>query len=395
MAKLLNFREAEQKLKKLPIGTYKIIDIIKIIVSCQPLQKKGLFENSPFGSIVSKAYNDELFEKAIRDYFKQYCPEGLLDCYVELKYQRVVKLRKIIKHLEREDYKGERLFFDKALAGSIDIAIRPDGRAFVWDGFRRAILALLNGLRFVRCSITLHPEHYTNTMCEEKEAFWFKVRNGLDEKMPPEELFKSGIVYNDPDSLKVLKVIKDMGVDVVGTNPGYPELGGFKQFEDTVLGKSSCKIGDMDYLVQSSSKQKTAWPTKDGILGYLTCGQAKLIEALEKTDENGNLVLDFGIYITHPDKKGVCELTKKLVKFAGKHTDKDGKVAYKNEQDVLTKNRLSGKSIESVAYNIGNLVLGLDVTQKAALANELGLTEEEQETVAILPKVNPKKAIAA
>ena len=151
----------------------------------------------------------------------------------------------------------------------------------------------------------------------------------------------------------------------------------------------------MFVLHQSSSKQKTAWPTKDGILGYLTCGQAKLIEALEKTDENGNLVLDFGIYITHPDKKGVCELTKKLVKFAGKHTDKDGEVAYKNEQDVLTKNRLSGKSIESVAYNIGNLVLGLDVTQKAALANELGLTEEEQETVAILPKVNPKKAIAA
>ena len=29
MAKFLNFREAEQKLKKLPIGTYKIIDIIK------------------------------------------------------------------------------------------------------------------------------------------------------------------------------------------------------------------------------------------------------------------------------------------------------------------------------------------------------------------------------
>ena len=39
------------------------------------------------------------------------------------------------------------LGFNKMLAGSIDIAIRPDGRGFLWDGFRRALRRVSVGAR--------------------------------------------------------------------------------------------------------------------------------------------------------------------------------------------------------------------------------------------------------
>ncbi len=61
----------------------------------------------------------------------------LNDLWVDLNYQRKLKLKNLLNNLKsNKGYSTEK-------AGHIDIAIRPNGKAFVWDGFRRAVMALI------------------------------------------------------------------------------------------------------------------------------------------------------------------------------------------------------------------------------------------------------------
>mgnify|MGYP001173248423 FL=1 len=142
------------KLRTLPLGEHKLIEIIKIIVEATPYQKEGLFNNSPFGNIFNKEYDDTFYPEDIIKQLKELFPNGLEDLWVDITYQRVLKLKKIADHLRRKDMNGiEDLHFNKMLCGSIDIAVRPDGKGYIWDGFRRSIIALLNGKRFIKSSI--------------------------------------------------------------------------------------------------------------------------------------------------------------------------------------------------------------------------------------------------
>ena len=47
-------KEVERELRNLRLGEYKLLDIIKIIIKADQLQKEGLFEKGPFGSIVNE-----------------------------------------------------------------------------------------------------------------------------------------------------------------------------------------------------------------------------------------------------------------------------------------------------------------------------------------------------
>ena len=390
---MAHIKEVERKLKLLPIGEYKLIDIVKMIVEADQLQKEGLFEKSPFGRVVNTPYNDTFFKEDIIKELKSYFPNGLEDLWVDLTYQRVLKLKKIIEHLRRKDMNNiQRLYFNKMLAGAIDIAIRPNGRGYVWDGFRRAIIALLCGVRFIKNSIEEHEETISEADCKAIESFVFKIKNGLSESMPKEELYKSGIVHKEEESMKLYKVIVDMGVDVLGTNPGHPELGAFSEFQDTVL---RGKLSNNDYLVQFSRKQQVAWK-QDSLTGYLTCGGARLLDVLEQVDEDGNkLCRSIYFHTEHPNKRGTCEIEKALVAYAGRTVDEDGTVTYAHNQVDLCANRLAGKSVESVAYHIGNKVLGLNKAQLFELATALGFDVESSDTLNYLTINDSKKAIAA
>ena len=61
------------------------------------------------------------------------------ELYVDMTYQRRIRLAKIINKLKKVHG------FDNRVAGAIDIAIRPDGKVFVWDGLRRAIMVGMCG----------------------------------------------------------------------------------------------------------------------------------------------------------------------------------------------------------------------------------------------------------
>ena len=199
--------------------------------------------------------------------------------------------------------------------------------------------------------------------------------------MAKEELYKSGIVYQKEDALKLQKVIVEMCVDVLGTNPNNPELGAFSEFQDTVLKE---RLGSTDYLVQASFKQQKAWSSDPTLTGYLTCGLAKFLDTLDKEDEDGNLLCpSIDIHTSHPNLQGTCEVEEALVKYAKEHKQTD-----------LCANRLAGMSIESVAFNIGRLVMGLSKSQQFELLTALGF-ESDSELMNQLTLVPTKKALAA
>ena len=58
---------------------------------------------------------------------------ALSELYVDMTYQRRIRLTKIINKLRKHGG------FSQDGAGTIDVAERPDGRKMVWDGFRRCL----------------------------------------------------------------------------------------------------------------------------------------------------------------------------------------------------------------------------------------------------------------
>ena len=368
-------------LRTLPLGDHRLISIIKLIVDADQYQKEGLFNNSPFGRIINKPYNDNFYPDEIIRNLREFFPNGLEDLWVDISYQRVLKLKKLIEHLRRKDMNGSDLLFNKMLCGSVDIAIRPNGKGYVWDGFRRCIIALLNGIRFIKASVETHDSSTSIEDCRKLEAFVYEIKNGESESMTKEELYKSGIVYQKEDALKLQKVINEMCVDVLGTNPGNPELGAFSEFQDTVLKE---KLETTEYLVQASFKQQKAWSEDNTLTGYLTCGLAKFLDTLNKEDEDGNPVCpSIEIHTAHPNLQGTCEVENALVRYSKKHKQVD-----------LIANRLAGMAIESVAFNIGRVVMNLNKSQQFELLTALGF-EGDEELMNQLTLVPSKKTLAA
>ena len=133
-----------------------------------------------------------------------YTEEGLVpleDIWVDLTYQRKLRLQAIINRLTESGG------FDKDVAGHIDLAIRTDGKKFVWDGFHRAIKAGLSGLKAMPVSLYEHDKTLSITDQVKKEAKMFKVRNANQSPMEPGEIFKAEVVFEDKTALNILKLL--------------------------------------------------------------------------------------------------------------------------------------------------------------------------------------------
>ena len=139
-----------------------------------------------------------------------------------------------------------------------------------------------------------------------------------------------------------------------------------------------------DYLVQASFKQQKAWPQDNTLTGYLTCGLAKFLDTLNTEDEDGNPVCpSIEIHTAHPNLQGTCEVENALVRYSKKHKQVD-----------LIANRLAGMAIESVAFNIGRVVMNLNKSQQFELLTALGF-EGDEELMNQLTLVPSKKTLAA
>ena len=107
--------------------------------------------------------------------------------------------------------------------------------------------------------------------------------------------------------------------------------------------------------------------------GQANCYVCLYFGGFHQTSTHTNI----NIHTAHPNSKGTCDVENALIRYAGKRKDKDGNVVYAHKQTDLCVNRLAGKSIESVAFNIGIVVMKLSNPQQWELSTALGFDGDE------------------
>ena len=348
---MASYKDVDKYLSDLPLGEHKLTDIIARILSINSKKHRTQV-------LLSKqAATKEYLEKcAVDNDGKRY---SLKDVKVDITYQRSLRLKVIFKNLDTKDiFSGEDIGFDIMLAGAVDLVIRPDGDIFVWDGFRRCILAMLKGLDGIPANVERHPESWTGKnayKCRKKEAFCFTRRN-KNETMKAEELFKAGVIEEEPDYLKVKDALSNCDLDVSHVLPGNTKLGGYKEFENAVLKKpfDDANYDTLDYLIEASSIIRGAFGKNIGeVSGHLLTGMACfLLHNAESEDA------DTEFYIEPEELTDVFE---------------DYVLIRKGTQSMLTKDRIHSCSRESVAWKIATKVYMMDRVEAAVM---MGLSDE-------------------
>lgn len=312
-------------------GVVTIKDIVDAILQIGNFQQDTLDK-------IKRVSSQELYGT-----FNPYFHEYLDNIKVDMTYQRRVRLRQLLNKLTNA--KG----FHAQGAGAIDVAMRGT-EAFTWDGLRRSILAGICGCDYIPVARFNHDRSASVTQMQQTEARFFKMRNADTEKMKPEEIFKSKVVYNDPEAKKILKVLKNASLDVEGLNPGYKTMQGFKELEDKLFKKV-----EEDEVVRASEIIRNVFTKENVVSSYLLIGLALL---LQKNDElDGPLT----------DREIKSQLTT-WVNVAGEN----------RTQSSLTNKRLNSKPSESIAWNISTRAVDFN-GQQSELVELLKLQPDDTE----------------
>lgn len=324
----MKFNEAAGKLASLTYSDFNLIDLVNIGKSVDN------FKTSTLSKIdKTPAYDSSNDLVAI---------DGLKIC---LKYQRKMRLKKLVNKLTGTGG------FKKEAAGHIDVAIRPDGSMYVWDGFRRAFMAGLVGLEYIPASIYNHPKSRSVKECEEYEALMFKIRNADIEKMKPEEIFRSKIIYRDKESLDFLDFLINCKLDVENLNVGngIKELSGMTVVHDMWKNENISRAN----LCLSAHIIQETWKTDPTISGYLMIGLARFLDANDEI--NSSFDID--------------EIVDKFRKFV--------LVNPPRKQEDLTRRRLNSKQSGSIAYYIAIQVMEMSGQDLKELVGHLNLDSDD------------------
>lgn len=352
------FKEVDSLLKNLELKKYPIIYFAELIVEILSLQKEGLFDECPLFNSNAKWKDNFYDENQLNEKI------DLTDCVVDLTYQRLLRLKKLIDHLRSLDLNGNDLKFDKMCAGAIDIAIRPDDDKCVWDGFRRSVIAILNGIRYVKVSVEKHPRSFSIEKCRAVEAYAFKKRNGDNEPMGKDELYKSGIAFENPKDLETKRVLTECKLDVLKTiSDADKTMDGFAEFEASIHDN---KI-DAKHLITASRIIRKSWEDDTTVSSYVLCGLANYIQLEEMN------ALSWSNNITGFDG---CDILPLMKKFAEENT-----------QGSLTTKRISGYGIATISFRIAYRALKItDMQEQVELATKLGFDEDGTNQVVISSK---------
>jgi hypothetical protein len=269
----------------------------------------------------------------------------LSELYVDMTYQRRIRLQQILNKLTAANG------FDIHGAGAVDIAVRPDGKKFVWDGLRRCIMAGLCGLDKISASIYQHNFDEFPMKCQQKEARFFKMRNADSEKMKPEEIFKSKIAYRDGDSMKILGILCNCNLDVEGLNPGGKVLGGFAELLDNI--NRTKEPLEEKHLVSASRIIQAVYNKEQNVSVYLLTGLAWLLSVNDGTAKS------------YSEEEILDSFMEQKSSFP--------------KQSSLTGNRLTRRGRESVAYLIAKSILKDDNKNNNGILNKIGLDKDEVE----------------
>ena len=312
-------------------GVVSVQDIIDAIKQIANFQKETLDK-------IEKVLSSEtLFNKFDTNYH-----EKLSNIKVDMTYQRRVRLRKLLNKLTSAGR------FDPHGAGAIDIAMRGND-PYVWDGLRRCIMAGIVGLDYIPVSRFHHSRNTSVIEMQQTEARFFKMRNADTETMKPEEIFKSMVVYNDPNALKILNVLKNSELDVEGLNPGFKTLNGFRELQNKLFSKV-----EEEEIKTASGIIRRVFKDDNVVSSYLLCGLALLIQKNEELDK------------PLADTDIESQLT----------TWKTTKTKPSRSQKTLTSRRLNSKASESIAWNISEQAVNFNGQQKE-LVNLLNLDKSD------------------
>lgn len=285
-------------------------------------------------------------------------PDGLHIKYifVDMNYQRKIRLRKLINKLQ------ELGKFDQTVAGSVDIAERPNGEYFVWDGLRRIIMAALTGMKRVKVNKMVHSRKKSSQECEEYEAFLLEVRNTKLEGMKPEEIFKAQVCRKDPDAMKLFHVLKNCSLDVEGVIGKGTPLGGFAELNGNFNKGHNLKE---THLIDSSDIIRTAFNDPNSVSVFLFTGLAYLLQFMEDNEDEIDI-----LYTTDEVKDAMIEYKKSIISY-----DKNG-VEINPTQSDLCNPRINGKTCQSVAWSIATKVLKDKNGLRKALEDKLEDTNQ-------------------
>ena len=324
---MATFTEVNKYLSELPIGEHKLIDIVKKILS-----------------ISSRKHKTQVFlslQKVTNEYREKCSGINLNDVWVDISYQRSLKLKKIYEHLQLKDEDENEVGFSIMLCGTVEFAIRPNDRVFVWDGFRRCIISLLKGIDCIPANVEKHSDKWSDRKCQKKDAFAFTQKNSAMEPMKAEELFKAGCAMGTKKYIDIKEVLVDCELDILQINQGKPKLGGYVEFEKLVT-KSPFSEGvtkpSNDFVIEASKMIQSAWKGQE-VSGFMLSGLSHYLHANEVDGENGN-----HFYIPK------SEIEEKLESYV---TESEG------TQSDCTKDRLHSMTRHSVAWRICKNVMGM------------------------------------
>ena len=342
---MASFTEVNKYLSELPIGEHKLIDIVKKILS-----------------ISSKKHKTQVFlalQKVTNEYRKKCSEIDLKDVWVDISYQRLLKLKKIYEHLQLKDEDENEVGFSAMLCGTVDFAIRPNGKTFVWDGFRRCIISLIKGIDRIPSNDEIHPSNWSDKRCKQKEAWAFTQKNSKMESMKQEELFKAGVAQEDKFYLGIKAVMLDCELDVLSVHPGKRKFGAYVEFQKLVVSQPFSDVtvtqSSNSFVVDASKMIQKAWPEEE-VSGFMLAG---LSYFLFKNEIDGNNGSEY---------------------FQPIHLIKENLFSYVKEsagtQSMCTKDRLHSASWQSVAWRFCKNVMGMSSIDASKF---IGMDDDQSE----------------
>jgi len=334
---MASFREVEGKLKNMVNKSVQVKEIVQLIQSIDSIKTKNALllakqENNPY------------------DLLPQYNPilEDCQDMFIDFKYQRYLRLMKLLKHLESNPNHE----FIASRAAAICARTRTNGEVYIWDGFRRAVLAGLKGIPKIPVINLPHKPNLTISEQRSIEAADFASFNAHDtEGMLPDEVWKADYIAGVESAKELALILEDCNLNVLDVLeiPNAWSLGGFKVFQTSAVGNS--KI-DRKYLIQASKIIQSSMKTKS-VKGYCVVGIAKYLEVLDSLlkdceDKDNTLDCEMLELIETP----VEELIEYMTDFANKG---------RTQENIVSPSQ-SNRQIESAAFNFFRKVVKPNVT---------------------------------
>ena len=139
-----------------------------------------------------------------------------------------------VGHLYQDLIKHHGGVFCHALAGPIDVAIRPDGSVSTWDHWHTVCYAKLCGIEYLRVNKLVHNKDMTLEECRAVECGLYYSKNGLSKKSTAEDVFEKSVVVSkhngkgarrDPN-IALMAIYERLLLSPTGKNPNYRPIQG-------------------------------------------------------------------------------------------------------------------------------------------------------------------------